>query len=346
MFRLGATLLFGAFAARQKLIVDTDMGLDIDDVAAVCMANRMHNAGEVELLAVVHNTGFAKGVGGISAINHWYGNDDIPIGGFKGAFGRDECWGCGGGNGQDQFLSDLIDAYDPPIGHYDQVPTGVEVYRKVLAAQPDKSVNIASIGMLLNLERLVRSQGDKYSPLSGKDLVVQKVKSIVYMDGGYNFGCGAGMIGDAEECWSSSRDAVYGMPYDDVTQLFSTLAGEIVSGRRMMDEDACPNAQDSPCKRAFINWVGPDGQGPGGRSSWDPFVVLVAARGLEGAHATARPVNVYVEPNGDEDYVFGTDNPGQQQVNYACCDVQDDIERDIDDLLCAPHGTFTSRVIV
>lgn len=121
------------------------------------------------------------------------------------------------------------------------------------------------------------------------------------------------MIGNNEECWSSSRDAIYGMPYDDITQLFSTLAGEIISGRRMMNEATCPNAKNSPCKRAFLDWVGPDGQGPGGRSSWDPFVVLVAARGLEGAHGTARPVNVYVEPNGDEDYVFGTEIQGNSR---------------------------------
>lgn len=56
-------------------------------------------------------------------------------------------------------MSDLIDTYNPPINNYNQVPTGVQVYRKVLASQPDKSVNIASIGMLLNLEGLVQSQG-------------------------------------------------------------------------------------------------------------------------------------------------------------------------------------------
>jgi len=330
--------------AKQRLIVDTDMGLDIDDVAAVCIANALHKAGEAELLAVVHDTGFAKGVGGISAINHWYGHDDIPIGAFKGTFGRDECRGCGGGNGQDQFLSDLVSTYSPPVEHYDQVSDAVEVYRSVLAAQPDKSVNIASIGMATNLKALVQSEGDKHSSLSGKDLIAQKVNQIVYMDGGYNFGCGSGMLGDAEECWSSARDAVYGMPYTDITQLFSTLAGDVVSGKRMMDASLCPNAQGSPCKRAFTDWAGPDGQGPGGRSSWDPFVVLVAVRGLEGAHATSHNVNVYVEENGDETYPDSS-NPHQQKVDYACCNVQGDIEKDIDDLLCAAHDTAASVIV-
>lgn len=333
-------------AARQRLIVDTDMGLDVDDVIAVCIANAMHASGEVELLAVVHDTGFPKGVGGISAINSWWGHSDIPIGAFKGSFGRDACNGCGGASGQDQYHTDLINTYNPPIRDYNDAEDALTVYRRVLAAAPDKSVNIASIGMLTNLKDLVNSKGDQYSSLSGKDLIAQKVDTIVYMDGGYNFGCGGGLVGDADECWSSARDAVYALPYGEITQLFSTLAGEIVTGKRMFDANLCPNAQDSPCKRALADNHSPDGQGgAGGRASWDPFVTLIAARGLSKAHATAHDVNVYIEPNGDETYPT-CDNPHQQQVDYACCNVQGPITTEIDDLLCAARSFANNTVLV
>lgn len=331
-------------AARQRLIIDTDMGLDVDDVIAVCIANAMHKSGEVELLAVVHDTGFPIGVGGISAINHWWGHDDIPIGAFKGSFGKDSCVGCHGSLGQDQYHSDLIKTYNPPIKSYNDVDDAVNVYRKVLASAPDKSVNIASIGMLTNLKDLVNSKGDQYSSLNGHDLIKQKVNTIVYMDGGYNFGCGGGMVGDADECYSSARDAVYAMPYGDITQLFSTLAGEIVSGKRMFDAGQCPNAQDSPCKRALADNHSPGGQGgAGGRSSWDPFVTLVAARGLSGAHASAHDVNVYIEPSGSETYP-SCDNPGQQQVSYG--NVQGQLTTDIDDLLCASRSFADRKSVV
>eukprot|EP00927_Polykrikos_kofoidii_P080994 TRINITY_DN78059_c0_g1_i1.p1 TRINITY_DN78059_c0_g1~~TRINITY_DN78059_c0_g1_i1.p1 ORF type:complete len:351 (+),score=42.19 TRINITY_DN78059_c0_g1_i1:102-1154(+) len=335
-------------ASRQPLIIDTDMGLDVDDVLAVCIANAMHKAGEVELLAVVHDTGFPKGVGGISAINHWWGHDDIPIGAFKGEFGRDACNGCGGGLGQDQYHTDLINTFNPPIRDYNDPKVGeaVDVYRKVLAAAADKSVNIASIGMLTNLKNLVNSFGDQHSPLSGKDLIAQKVNTIVYMDGGYNFGCGNGMIGDAHECWSSARDAVYAMPYSQITQQFSTLAGDVVTGKRMFDAKQCPNSQDSPCKRALADNHSPGGQGgAGGRSSWDPFVTLIAARGLNKARAGSHMVNVYIEPNGYETYP-ASGNPHQQRIDYACCNVQGPITKDIDDLLCAARGFVNSTVVV
>ena len=60
----------------QRLIIDTDMSTDCDDVGAVCMANALMDAGEVDLLAVVHNTGLEQGVGAVSAINAWYGRED------------------------------------------------------------------------------------------------------------------------------------------------------------------------------------------------------------------------------------------------------------------------------
>ena len=72
-----------------KLIIDTDMGFDVDDVGSVCMANALHDLGEVDILAIVHDTGFSKGVGAISSINNYYGHD-FTIGAYKGPFGDDQ----------------------------------------------------------------------------------------------------------------------------------------------------------------------------------------------------------------------------------------------------------------
>ena len=68
-----------------------------------------------------------------------------------------------------------------------QVPTAVATYRKALAASQNHSVAIASIGITTNMRDLVLSERDEFSPLSGPELIGQKVKLIVWMDGGYNF---------------------------------------------------------------------------------------------------------------------------------------------------------------
>jgi hypothetical protein len=103
-------------------------------------------------LAIVHDTGFDEGIGGVSSINHYYGHDDIPLGAYKGAFGKNPNAGKGT---QDRYLSDIIKRYPGPVKKYFDVPEAVETYRKALVAAKDNSVHIASIGMTTNLRDLL-----------------------------------------------------------------------------------------------------------------------------------------------------------------------------------------------
>ena len=59
------------------------------------------------------------------------------------------------------------------------------VYRKTLAAQPDQSVVICSVGALSNLEDLLNSPADELSPLTGSELIRRKVRLTVIMGGGF-----------------------------------------------------------------------------------------------------------------------------------------------------------------
>ena len=54
---------------------------------------------------------------------------------------------------------------------------------KLLSSQPDNSVTIVTVGFLTNLSNLLKSQPDNDSPLTGKELVRKKVKSLVSMAG-------------------------------------------------------------------------------------------------------------------------------------------------------------------
>lgn len=100
-----SAMVYSAAAGRQKLIVDTDMGFDVDDVVAVCLANALHMAGEAELLAVVHDTGCELGIGGVSAMNHFYGHDNVTLGAWKGKYGSNCNQHYEGTSGQNQYLS-------------------------------------------------------------------------------------------------------------------------------------------------------------------------------------------------------------------------------------------------
>lgn len=56
-------------------------------------------------------------------------------------------------------------------------------YRRVLAAQPDRSVAISSIGIHTNLAALLKSPPDAVSALPGLELVRQKVYLLAVMGG-------------------------------------------------------------------------------------------------------------------------------------------------------------------
>ena len=83
-----AALVALAATKPVQLIIDTDLGFDIDDTGAVCVANELMVRGEADILAIVHNTGFKLGIAGVSAINHYFGHDSILLGAYKGVFAR------------------------------------------------------------------------------------------------------------------------------------------------------------------------------------------------------------------------------------------------------------------
>ena len=62
-----------AFAEPVQLIIDTDLGFDVDDAGAVAVANHLQDIGACEILGIVHNTGFYYGICGVDVINNYYG---------------------------------------------------------------------------------------------------------------------------------------------------------------------------------------------------------------------------------------------------------------------------------
>merc|ERR1711970_1236550 len=180
----------------------------------------MADKGEVDIIAIVHNTSYYTAIGAVSVVNHYYGRDNVLLGAFKGEFGED----LGG-----LYIDDLVDNWDSPVKNYDQVQDPVPVLRQALAQAEDQSVVISSIGFLTNLAQLLKSPSDDISPLSGYQLVSMKVKLVAVMGGiypssedesEYNFDCGKGYMGPALECSGMSHSAITSMP-PNVKMVFS-----------------------------------------------------------------------------------------------------------------------------
>jgi hypothetical protein len=156
-----------------KIILDTDFGDDGDDLAALAVLHHLTDIGEVELLAVGQSNSRWDAPGAIDVINTYYGRPNIPIGQVDHKTHEG-----------DQYSSFLVKNYDFDLD-LNNVPSAVEVYRRALAASPDKSVIFVVVGFKSNMRDLLKSTPDDISPLSGIELVKQKVILVSDMGGRY-----------------------------------------------------------------------------------------------------------------------------------------------------------------
>jgi inosine-uridine nucleoside N-ribohydrolase len=174
--------------ANINLIIDTDLSIDVDDVGAVCLAHALADRGEVNLLAIVHDSGANLGVGALSAINEYYGRS-LRLGAYRGPIGapngseRPE-WT---NRGRGQYIESLVDEFEPPVRSAADVDDTLRVYRDTLAAAPDGSVTIAAIGFATALLELLESSGDTSSPLNGTELLQRKVRRVAMMGGRHHY---------------------------------------------------------------------------------------------------------------------------------------------------------------
>ena len=167
--------------AQQKIIFETDFGPDVDDISALGMLHALMDNGEIELIAVMHNTSEDKGVAAIDAVNTYYGRPNIPIGKYNNS--SDTPWDSKWGYPWWRDIGNDTDTYGHNITGRSQVPDAVALYNSILQNQSNGSVVIVSVGHLTNLDRLLKDG-------TGFNLVTSKVSKLVVMGGGFPTRCG------------------------------------------------------------------------------------------------------------------------------------------------------------
>lgn len=154
---------------------DTDIGPDCDDAAALALCILYARETGSELLDVMHCASSPWGVGAIRSILRWYGVERTPVGTLK----------------NPEFLTGpACKKYNRPLAEEmpaeaRQAPDCIWLYREILAAQPDHSVEITGIGPLRNLADLRSSEANFVSPLSGCGLIAKKVARLTLMAGNF-----------------------------------------------------------------------------------------------------------------------------------------------------------------
>lgn len=265
-----------------NLILDTDLGPDYDDVGAMAVLHALADSGQVNILATVSSNRDERVVPCIEVINTYFGRPDIPVGAPK----------CESGvtltAGHKTKWTDVLPAkYAHHTEKSSDAPDAVNIYRKVLSGQRDNSVVVCTIGFFSNLRDLLNSGGDKYSPLTGKELVAKKVKRLVSMAGLFPEGKEFNVYCDAP----ASKVVAAEWPNEIIFSGFE-IGEKILTGKRLVGM----NVENSPVKEAYALCFA-EGD-PDGRMSWDHTAVLVAVKGYEPYYTVERGVFRVVDNEG------------------------------------------------
>ena len=167
-----------------KLIFDTDIGNDVDDVLALSMLHALQSRGVCEILGVTVTKPDELAGPFVNAMNTFYGRPKIPIGCIRPVPGEEAS----------KFLP-MVDVKDGRKVRYphklkrgSDAPEATWLLRKLLSRQHDHSVVLVQVGYFSNLGALLDTKGDCFSPLDGPELVRQKVKFLSLMAGCFQAG--------------------------------------------------------------------------------------------------------------------------------------------------------------
>jgi inosine-uridine nucleoside N-ribohydrolase len=268
-----------------KIIFDTDLGPDYDDVGALAFLHAMADSGKAEILATISSNKHDLVAPSIEVINNYFGRSDIPIGAPKSdgvSMTASQHW-----------PDSLIAKYPHKIKSTNDVQDAVTLYRKILSSQPDSSVTIITVGFLTNMAGLLKSQSDLISPLTGRELISRKVKSFVSMAGAFPAGREFNVFKD-----SVSSEYVFNSWPGKITFTGFEIGSKIFTGLRLIKSDI----SNSPVKDVFRIAMTFSNEDTKGRMSWDETAVLIGVYGTEKFFDTKRG-SIIINRNGSNKWV-------------------------------------------
>ena len=266
-----------------KIIFDTDIDSDVDDVGALAMLHTFADHNAVEILGVIVTTEDQYAVQCTDAINHYFKRPDIPIGALKDVPLRDNS----------KYTRQISQEYPHSLASYDEAEEATALYRRLLSAQPDSSVIIITVGHLSSLMNLLESGPDQYSPLSGPDLIQKKVKFWSCMGGMYPEGDEANFIRPDP---ASTIVSVEKWPGQVVFSGWE-LGNKIITGGDYVKKSL---SSESPVWRAYQLYNNFQG-----RPSWDQASVLYAISNSSDYWDLQKEGHLVIAEDGGNQWVAG-----------------------------------------
>lgn len=253
------------------VILDTDIGSSTDDLFALEMLYHYADEGRCKLLGIVVDRQGEDNAAMVDMMNTYYGYSHVPVGVERNGILNPAVF-IDYGRLYKYEISEGMPMFKRTLTNYSTLPDGWLLYRRLLAAQPDHSVSICSTGFVSCLTQLLASKPDEFSPLSGIELVQQKVKCLYLMAGifthsdepEYNFLQDPTFAKQFFELWPAEVDVVFS-PME---------VGNAIDYRPETVINDISWTDIHPIKQVYLNYNCDTGQ-----KMWDPMVVIQAVEG-------------------------------------------------------------------
>jgi purine nucleosidase len=286
-------------AKKPRILFDTDITGDVDDVLALTMCHTLADRGACDLLGVTISKNNPLTASFVDAQNTFHGRPNLPIG-----VTRDDK----AQHRESKYLK-LIESghYPHDIQSNNDAPDAVTLLHTLLSAQPDHSVTLISVGIASNLANLLKSPG-------GVDLVKTKIKTLSLMAGAFTFCNGTN--------YHLEANVINGISYmqtvadqwpDSVPILWSGFEiGEALPYPRQSIARDLNYLPHHLIKDAYLLHSGPEHDRP----CWDQSSVLQAVFPDRGFFGLSQPGRVKVLADGFTRFIPSKNGKGSQRDRF------------------------------
>lgn len=274
----------------RKIILDTDMGVDCDDAAALAILLNAHKANKIELKAVTASSGREGATATIKVIMDYYGVSNIPIGSFSSNLL--EC----------DYINNYAKAIKDRYNEKDIDNNSVKLIRKILSNSSEK-ITIVAIGPLTNMSNLLLSNGDEFSDLTGIELVKEKVDKFIVMGGAFIQNYSKEKINAIFSEWNILQDINSAMVFSDKCPIEVIYSPHEV-GKQVMTK---MEVGDNPVWTSMLEFAKSNkfSYEPNFyRQSWDPITCLFSLDELNPDFVLSNRGKITIDNKGITTYVL------------------------------------------
>ena len=280
------------------VIFDTDMDSDCDDAGALAMLHALADADELRILATPVSARCRWSGPCVDAINTYFGRPRLPIGIPAATPNRQSS----------KFAEQIAKEFPhdfPPANA--QPPAAVKVYREVLAAQPNATVTLITVGDLTNVRDLLLSPADDISPLTGLELARSKFTHWYCMGSRYPADLDPNKWGNFKMDPAAAVEAIAQWPAPLTFTGGGAFAESLATGAKLSELPA-----GNPVRRVYELYFGGK---PRKRHSADQITVMVATRGSNAPWKLVTQGHNHIFENGTHEWRASPHNPLQSYVS-------------------------------